>query len=68
MGNREVDVDLVLDKVLDFDTQKRGEKVEFGVALTNKNIMTHLNDIREKREQWRELNPIDVNEIVELIK
>jgi len=60
--------DLVLDKVLDFDTQKRGEKVEFGVALTNKNIMTHLNDIREKREQWRELNPIDVNEIVELIK
>ena len=60
--------DLVLDRMFNYKHPDRIIDKDFGVQLTSKNIETHLQKIRNDRQQWREIHPNDVTEIQALKK
>ena len=55
--------DLVLDRIFSYKHPERKIVKGFGVLLNSENIETHLQKLREDRQQWRVLHPEDVVEI-----
>ncbi len=55
--------DLVLDRIFSYKHPERKIVKGFGALLNSENIETHLQKLREDRQQWRVLHPEDVVEI-----
>jgi len=55
--------DLVLDRTFSYKHPERKIVKGFGALLNSENIETHLQKLREDRQQWRVLHPEDVVEI-----
>jgi hypothetical protein len=55
--------DLIIDRIMNFETTERIAPADFGVRLNSKNIDAHLSSINTRRSEFLDAFPEDVNEI-----